>query len=88
MFGFNVRIKNVLNIQFNLARSTLPETRRLLNDVMSFVAIPSTLNASSTSLHMAKCVAEAVGANIYVVMYTHLKGKIKNQFLNKLCTKY
>jgi hypothetical protein len=42
---------------------------------MTYVAIPASLDATPESMHMAKCIAEAVGANLQVVLYTHLMGK-------------
>ena len=69
-----------LLFQYNLARATLTQTRHILREVMNCVAIPATLNATPRSLHMAKCVAEAINANVYVVMYTHLLGMIASPF--------
>lgn len=57
--------------RFNVVRSNLSETRKLLLEIGDELVLPSVIHMNTTSIHMAKCVTKAYGIDYHLLVYQH-----------------
>ena len=65
----------------NLVKDDFNRTKKLLNDIGTFVLVPAILNLNKVSLVMGKNVAEALDVDYHVAVYIAIEGYFRNSKL-------